>query len=92
MHCSVTNSASRFLFNNAIRLTLTEKVIILQFHRAIKKKEGSIQTPANEILLFQDQLEAFSLQSGEAYIYFKDRDLETSLGGKGEQDKKSGEG
>ena len=51
--------AASFLFKNAINLTLTEKVIILQFHRAIKKKKKFIETLGDETLCFQDLLEVF---------------------------------
>lgn len=50
--------AASFLFKNAISLTVTEKVIILQFQRAIKGGKKPIEMPADEILYFQDLLES----------------------------------
>lgn len=64
--------AASFLFKNAISLTLTEKVIILQFHRAIKKKKKSIETPGDEILYFQGLWETFQRsEQKNIHLFFK---------------------
>lgn len=76
--------ASRFLFNNAISLTLTEKVIILEFHWAIKKKKVHwnssrwntvVSGPAGNLSAFWVEKHTF---------IFKEEDLGTSLDGKWE--------
>lgn len=59
---------------NAISLTLTEKVIILQFHWAIKQKKKEkkfIETPGDEICLLSGFVGSLSTFRAEKHTLIK---------------------
>ena len=64
-----------FCLKNAISLTLTEKVIILQFHWAIKqkkkKKKKFIETPGDEIFLLSGFVGSLSTFRAEKHKLIK---------------------